>query len=472
MDANKQKLAVRSVMAAGIGVGMALCFPPFGLPLLPLALCGLLWLLQGATVREGLYIGLACGMAFFALALRWLATMFGPAAITLWALSALFPMLACGLFVWLQKRWPRVPGGVLFGLAWTATEYFRSERMVPQFSWMGLGYSVASAPWLVWPASLIGSYGLTFLICLCGYALFAAAKAMGTEPRTKEIPWRVGAACGLYAAFVLLSFVPRSVPQPQNRLAVRLVQGRSEEDDDLFRLSRTQNGFRPDITLWPEDSYINDPHQTPHLWEKLSALPPEIHGYFLFGARDQRDPKDDAVFQKAAYLLDPSGSLIGKHFKNHIVPFFKEGIAGTEAHALATPLGKLGVGICFDMDYPDVARREVAEGAEVLLVPSDNPLEWGPLQHIQHKQLFQMRAVECDRWLATTDTGGNTYVVAPTGQIVQSVQTTDPTSLNAIVGKQGGQTLFVRFGWRFGQLCLAVLLLLCFGTGIKRKARR
>jgi len=48
---NEQKLIGCVAFAAGIGVALALCFPPFGLPLAPLALCGLLWLLQGATVR-------------------------------------------------------------------------------------------------------------------------------------------------------------------------------------------------------------------------------------------------------------------------------------------------------------------------------------------------------------------------------------------------------------------------------------
>src|SRR5581483_3507913 len=113
--------------------------------------------------------------------------------------------------------------------------------------------------------------------------------------------------------------------------------------------------------------------------------------------------------------------------------------------------------------------RLTQDGAEALLVPSDNPAEWGPIQHRQHRQLFQMRAVECQRWLATTDVAGNTFVVAPTGRPVATVSTTEPIALNARIGRETGRTLFVRGGWRFGPLCLLALVALCIGAASVRK---
>ncbi|HZP81191.1 MAG TPA: hypothetical protein VFB21_06115 [Chthonomonadaceae bacterium] len=118
--------------------------------------------------------------------------------------------------------------------------------------------------------------------------------------------------------------------------------------------------------------------------------------------------------------------------------------------------------------------RLTQDGAEALLVPSDNPAEWGPIQHRQHRQLFQMRAVKCQRWLATTDVAGNTFVVAPTGRPVATVSTTEPTALNAQIGRETGRTLFVRGGWRFGPLCLLALVALSIwafgvrGLGVRK----
>jgi apolipoprotein N-acyltransferase len=247
-------------------------------------------------------------------------------------------------------------------------------------------------------------------------------------------------------------------------MSVRLIQAGSEEDFDMFRLSRQPSAAPLDLIMWPEYSYVSDPRRTSNVWRRLTSLPREKQCWFLFGAKDQLVPGDEDAYRNTAFLIAPSGLEQGRHVKIHTVHFFRDGIPGKLVRAIATPLGRLGVGICFDMDYPDVARRLVNDGAEVLLVPSDNPLEWGPLQHIQHRQLFQMRAVECGRWLATTDVAGSTFVVAPTGRIVRSVNTPEPTLLDVTVGRTAGRTLFARGGWRFGQLCLATLAaLILFG---------
>jgi apolipoprotein N-acyltransferase len=200
-------------------------------------------------------------------------------------------------------------------------------------------------------------------------------------------------------------------------------------------------------------------------------VPQENAGYLLFGAKDQFDLNEDAGFRNTAYLLDPQGDLVGRHVKNHPVHFVRDGVAGTDANTFPTPFGRIGVAICFDLDYPEVARRLTDNGAEALLVPSDNPPEWGAVQHAQHRQMFQMRAVECGRWIATTDVAGNTFAVAPTGREVARVSTAEPVALDVRVGRETGRTLFVRGGWRFGQGCLLVLFALCVRAALPARFR-
>jgi apolipoprotein N-acyltransferase len=121
-----------------------------------------------------------------------------------------------------------------------------------------------------------------------------------------------------------------------------------------------------------------------------------------------------------------------------------------------TSLGKLGVAICYDMDYPDVARRLVQAGAEVFLVPNMDPDEWGELQLTQHRLMFQMRAAECGRWLARADVAGGTSVAAPNGREVERIDTAEPKAMEVIVGREQGKTLYVRGGWLFGPICFWV----------------
>ena len=157
--------------------------------------------------------------------------------------------------------------------------------------------------------------------------------------------------------------------------------------------------------------------------------------------------------------------------KNHPVHFIRDGVAGTQARAIATPLGRLGVAICFDMDYPDVARQLAQDGACAFLVPNDDPPEWGPTQREQHRLLFQMRAAECGRWLARADIAGGTSAAAPTGQEIARVRTTEPAALDVVIGREYGKTVYVRGGWRFGPLCLLTSVLLCAWAGLLRKRK-
>ena len=449
----------RVLCAIGLGGLCALGFPPNAHPfLLPLALTGLLLLLSGMTRRQASYIGLGFGAALSAIALRWLWGMFGPAAVSLWMLIGAFTMASCGLTVWLRSRLPRVPFPLIATLAWTGIEYFRSEPMRFNFAWLSVGYGLVDYPLPCRIAAVLGSYGIGFFVV--GWCAYAAGGA-----RPHLVALRLAPLFLLFAPFP----VSPAAPDPAHSFQVRLVQANSEDEESLFRLSQPSANLSAQLIVWPEYSFYRDPRPNEKLWttrrdpnrklwNKLRQVALDNRCYFLFGAKDQFDSKDDADFRNTAFLLDPQGAIVGKHVKNHTVHFIKDGVAGSDASVYPTPFGTLGIGICFDMDYPDVARRLANNGAESLIVPSANPLEWGPVQHAQHKQLFQMRAVECGRWLATTDVAGNTFLVAPTGQIIQSVPTTDPTSLDVTVGRSQTRTLFLRGGWRFGQICLAALL--------------
>jgi apolipoprotein N-acyltransferase len=264
---------------------------------------------------------------------------------------------------------------------------------------------------------------------------------------------RIGVGCLLW---VLLYGFPQSAPPPPERpLTVRLVQAMSEDEESFFSLALPAPGEpRPDIVVLPEYSFVTDPMRQPKLLAKLRNVAQTNGSYLLFGAKDEQNARDDTTFRNTAYLFAPDGSEAGRHVKIHLVHFLKDGISGTTARALSTPLGRLGVSICFDNDYPDVARRLAADGAEVFLVPNAEPLEWGDVEPTQHRLLFQMRAAENGRWLARADVAGGTSVVAPNGQTTAHVTTREPTVLTAQVGRSRAVTLYTRGGWRFGPFCL------------------
>jgi predicted amidohydrolase len=80
------------------------------------------------------------------------------------------------------------------------------------------------------------------------------------------------------------------------------------------------------------------------------------------------------VYNEAS-LIGPSGDVLGTYRKTHL--FAGEDhrcggwvTQGDEAVVVDTDLGRIGLIICFDGDYPELARVEAVLGAEVICRPS------------------------------------------------------------------------------------------------------
>ena len=63
-------------------------------------------------------------------------------------------------------------------------------------------------------------------------------------------------------------------------------------------------------------------------------------------------------------------------------------LSGDKPVAVSTRLGKLGLSICYDLRFPELYRRLVRRGAQVLFVPSaftayPGPHHWLPLRSWQ-----------------------------------------------------------------------------------------
>lgn len=80
---------------------------------------------------------------------------------------------------------------------------------------------------------------------------------------------------------------------------------------------------------------------------------------------------DDGRFHNAAQLVTPQG-LIGEQTKAIMTPFERDwGIHGGEGlKVFDTDLGRIGIAICYDSEFPLQVRTLATAGVEILLVPS------------------------------------------------------------------------------------------------------
>jgi predicted amidohydrolase len=103
------------------------------------------------------------------------------------------------------------------------------------------------------------------------------------------------------------------------------------------------------------------------------------------------EPNGDKVFN-AIHVID-NGRLAGVYRKMHLFTLLGEDrvFSGGDNWLLAeTSIGKVGVMVCYDIRFPELARRLALEGARVICVPA----QWPKPRDEQWRTLLRARAIE------------------------------------------------------------------------------
>jgi 5-aminopentanamidase len=113
--------------------------------------------------------------------------------------------------------------------------------------------------------------------------------------------------------------------------------------------------------------------------------------------------RDGDVLYNAAVLVGPEG-LIGTYRKTHL-PFLgidRFVVPGDELTVYDTPLGRIGVEICYDLRFPEVTRTLALKGADIVAHPTNFPVA----ARIQTELITVARAAENRIYLLTANRVG------------------------------------------------------------------
>ncbi len=175
--------------------------------------------------------------------------------------------------------------------------------------------------------------------------------------------------------------------------------------------------------------------------QRLGALAKDLGITLLVGSVAEK--LDMARAYNTSLVFGPDGALQATYRKMHLFDVdlaASGGVAfqesawtahGSELVVTDTPLGRLGLSICFDLRFPEVYRALVDQGATLLSVPSAFTAVTGAAHwHL----LLQARAVETQCWvLAPAQWGphddkglrrsfGHSLIVDPWGRVVAEVE--------------------------------------------------
>jgi apolipoprotein N-acyltransferase len=430
---------------------LALCFEPFAVaPLAWVALVPLLVALWGASPSLTRGLAFLFGMAFYGLTVHWLFVIFGTAAIALIGILAATTW-AFGLCVsLLQRRFGPQWAALLAPVAWLGVDLFRCELWYFRFPWAQIGFSQVEAPLVLQLASVVGVYGLTFLIVLCNAGLACVLVRHGLR-------WGLLAAASAIAAGALIGRVQlRDWPDAAPSFCVAAIQTEASDLEMNLALTAEAASRGAQLVVWPEYSLMDYPLDDPRLLPRLSQAAREARAYLAVGCKERVPGGPEGAFHNATLVLDPGGNVIGSYHKRYPVQFFNDGVKGQSFPAFPTLFGRMGIAICYDLDFAPVSRKLVSNGAEFLVIPSYDAIWWGRNQHLQHSAMAPGRAVEHRRWVLRATSSGISQIIDPSGNVVESLGIGEEGVLVGEMAPGAGLTPYDRGGYLISHICLAL----------------
>lgn len=156
--------------------------------------------------------------------------------------------------------------------------------------------------------------------------------------------------------------------------------------------------------LTPAESIEALTRYTPRFVEAMRKLAVSYNVNIIGGSHPTRT--EDGDIQNVAYVFLRDGSV---HEQEKIHPTPNErhwwNIKGGErVHAIPTDCGPIGVMICYDSEFPEVARRMVDEGARILFVPFCTDNRQG---YLRVRYCGQARAIENQCYVVLAGNVGN-----------------------------------------------------------------
>ena len=495
-EGEEKKLSpYHATLALLCGGGMQFSFSPYDhnwLAVIAIAVWG--WLLLNTSrpfISSYLF-----GFGWFGLGSWWLADTFHlygglayPIAYGCVTLVGLVMAFFPAIWGWLAVRASGQTSWIilLFPASAVLVEWLRGH-LFTGLPWTSLGNLTLDTPAASW-ISVTGVYGAAAIPALIAISLAAFS-------HRKISP---AAVAGLSLSIALFLFAPQPLKFEGETKTAALIQGNIPQDvkwDRAF-LEETMRRYDQlsssafagaDILIWPEAAVPFFLSRAPGWEQWLNNRITIWNTPLLFGGLKvtEERPGAAAVAQNGLFIQQPGSS--GRDFagKHHLVPFgeyipawlpwLRKLVPNIADFQSAEDSGLLTDGdtvfgslICYESIFPEEARARVAQGAQVLVVVTNDawygqsPAAW------QHLQAARVRAIETGRYLLRAANTGVSAIIAPDGSIIA----TAPWWTQSVVKGTYRLSDVITPYQRWGDLpSLAVACILLLAGGMWRKGWR
>ena len=418
---------------------------------------------------------------------------------------------------WCARRYP-IRGLALAPFLWVAMELARTY-LLSGFPWNLLGYGVQAAG-IRQVASATGVYGLSFL----AVATSSWVAALLVLPRSRGLVF-CGAASILvlvlgnfflaprgtiyapYDAYLVQPNVPlddegisRWEPwvhgEPLEHLVAISIVGPVQFAQACAALAEVHRPATlpeenpagkgldrcgvPPYIIWAENPAPFYFTRDPIFRNAVEGMARQARAFSIVNTVIPVDAAGKQI-TNSAIVLNPEGHEIARYDKIHLVPFGEyvpawgfpglvnkitpevgNFVAGTQYEVAKTSAGSLGVLICYEAIFPQLARKLTAAGAGVLVNISNDGWYGESAAAYQHLEMARLRAIENHRYLLRATNDGVTTVIDPYGRLGPQLSRNQQGVLAVKFGFETRKTFYTAYGDLFAWVCgiAAALILL------------
>lgn len=512
--------------AAVLGaIALASAFPKTGQAwLAPLGAAALFWAWQRLSWKRAFFNGWLAGTIFFCISFSWftytVGSYVGGLAFGVVLVPAVVDALAFALTALCTQIASRVAPSWLVPVgaaaSFTVFEWLRSIG-VTGVPFAQIGYSQTSTPLGIF-AAYIGCCGVTFVTMLLGGYIAQAIVARRAAPLAICVACVAGAWYGCYSAWPARHAAPPSmrVAAVQGNIAQSIKWNPQTLPRSVQRyttLTKELTPLHPALIVWPETVITADLNDQQTYWNRAALTPAQrdelqsllatdktllgqfsrlaksVHTTLVVGSLDRHWGSEGLKEYNALYTYAPDGSLTNVYDKRQLVPFAESlpapalfswlpdanliGRFGHGTQNAVIPAGSMRFAplICWESAFADLVHAQIANGAQFLVIPTDDAWFGESSGTYQHAQIAQMRAIESGEWVIQAASTGISGIIAPDGRWVEHTSLDREAVVVGSIGLPPG-SFFARIGPNpiaYGAAALYAIVLLC-GIAVRRFA--
>lgn len=485
-----------------------------------------LFMEQKSTSRFRFFCSAYFGMLIWNMATTWwMCNSTVPGGIAAILANSLLMCIPCIGFYHVKKRLGATPGYVALVAFWMTFEYIHLNWQL-SWPWLTLGNVFASHPdWVQW-YEYTGTSGGSLWILLTNILIFELLHKKVSQRQIFNIRLSVITVLVLFLPF-LFSFIVKPAsqivgPQTRNMVVVqpnidpyeKFAPGSQEGQlQILIALSEAKIDLNTGIVVWPEtainyvtgidENRLKDNTFLQPVWDFLTRYPhvkllTGIEGYRVFTEQDKsvtaRRAQNSAQYYDAyntAGLLS-SSEAIQLYHKSKLVPgvetlpsFLKfmdilfekfggttGGYASQEGRTVMEDPAtgyKIAPAICYESIYGEFMTSYIRNGANVIVIITNDGWWANTSGHKQHMQYARLRAIETRRWVVRSANTGISCFISPEGNVFDPQPWNRAAAIKMNIPQIEQKTFYVRFGDILSKIAVglaSVIILMAIFTAI------